>query len=401
MSLYSESCDVLIAGGGPAGASAAIHLSLSGARVLLVEQKRFPREKLCGEFISPECLEHFERLGCAERILRAGGAEVTETIFYSQRGRRVSVPSMWLGRKRRLALGLSRAEMDARLMERARSAGVTVLEETQACAPLIEKGIVRGATLKGADGKPFTVYSSVTIDATGRVSALARRAAPKKMRAARDLAKAGPRARLVAFKAHLEGARVPAGHCEIYFYRGGYGGLSLIENGLSNLCFIARARDVRERGSDPARVMREIVCSNERARQTLLNASAASPWLSVALEGFGRRATVPLWGLLAVGDAASFIDPFTGSGMLMALESGEVAAVVIATRLPQLREGEGFRELEREYSALYRSRFESRLRVSGLLRRAAFVPGLAEAAIRFFGTSDRLRRLTALATREG
>jgi len=62
--------DVIIAGGGPAGASAAIHLATGGARVLLVEQKKFPRAKLCGEFISPECTPHFERLGVADQMSR-------------------------------------------------------------------------------------------------------------------------------------------------------------------------------------------------------------------------------------------------------------------------------------------------------------------------------------------
>ena len=81
--MYSSSnnFDVVIVGAGPAGASAAIHLAKHGARVLLAEQKRFPREKLCGEFISPECLEHFERLGVLNRMREAGGAAVAETVF--------------------------------------------------------------------------------------------------------------------------------------------------------------------------------------------------------------------------------------------------------------------------------------------------------------------------------
>ena len=78
--------DVIIAGGGPAGSSAAIHLTMAGARVLLVEQKKFPRAKLCGEFISPECAPHFERLGVAEQMLAAGPARLTETVFYSRKG---------------------------------------------------------------------------------------------------------------------------------------------------------------------------------------------------------------------------------------------------------------------------------------------------------------------------
>jgi hypothetical protein len=86
--------------------------------------------------------------------------------------------------------------------------------------------------------------------------------------------------------------------------------------------------------------------------------------------------------------------------MLMALESGEIAASVIVQRLAQLRRGEGFEELAVDYRALYGARFNARLRVCSFLRRAAFVPGLAAAAIRVFGTSERLRRRLARATRK-
>lgn len=397
-----KSYDVAIAGGGPAGASAAIHLSQMGARVLLVEQKRFPRAKLCGEFISPECLTHFEKLRVSERMGAAGGARLTETVFYSVSGRKVSVPSAWFNEDERGALGLSRAEMDARLLERAREAGATVLEETQAQDLIIEEGCVRGLKLKEEQSRDaLFARSLVTIDATGRACALVRHIKDESAgRARRPAAPGKGRSRLVAFKAHLEGHQPGARHCEIYFYPGGYGGLSSVESGLGNLCFIARARDVRACGSDPLRVMREIVCSNERARQTLANARAASPWLSVALEGFGRRKLVPMPGLLTIGDAASFIDPFTGSGMLMALESGELAALSIARRLAELRSGDGFAGLARDYRALYGARFDRRLRVASLLRRAAFVPGLAAAAIHLFGTSERLRRRLAQATRK-
>ncbi len=110
--------DVVIAGAGPAGSSAAIHLARRGARVLLAEQKRYPRQKLCGEFISPECLEHFEKLGVFDQIQAARGAELHSTVFYATRGNSARVPSAWFGHNR-LALGLSRAEMDQRLLRRA------------------------------------------------------------------------------------------------------------------------------------------------------------------------------------------------------------------------------------------------------------------------------------------
>jgi flavin-dependent dehydrogenase len=210
---------------------------------------------------------------------------------------------------------------------------------------------------------------------------------------------------LVAFKAHLEIVGGDESVCEIYFYRGGYGGLSRVENGLSNLCFIVAAGDVRARASDAGRVMREIVMSNRRAAETLRGARVNSEWLAVALESFGRRELVPTEGLLMAGDAASFIDPFTGSGMLMALESGELAAACVTRSLPNLRRASNggdaaFATLADDYRALYRERFGKRLRVCSWLRRAAFAPQFAtEAGIAALGASERVRRMVARATR--
>ena len=390
----SNQYDVIIAGGGPAGASAAIHLATGGARVLLAEQKKFPRAKLCGEFISPECTPHFGRLGVAEQMFAASPAKLTETVFYSRQGKSVRVPSAWFGANG-VALGLSRAEMDERLLRRASAAGVKVLEDAHVVNLLLEKDRVEGVTIKHA-GSEAGYRAPVTIDATGRTRALARRFAKSQNQTKSH------RASLVAFKAHLVDARVAPGACEIYFYRGGYGGLSSIENGLSNLCFIASAQAVRECGADAERVLREVVCQNRRAAYALAHAQAGTPWLAVALEGFGRHTVTPAIGLLSIGDAASFIDPFTGSGMLMALESGELAASVISDHLSAIRLGAaGLVDLEARYRAAYKARFHSRLRVCSMIRRAAFVPGLAQMAIRAFGTSDHLRRRVSWATRGG
>jgi flavin-dependent dehydrogenase len=383
--------DVIIAGGGPAGASASIHLSTGGARVLLVEQKKFPRAKLCGEFISPECVPHFERLGVAGGMLAAGPAKLSETVFYSPKGKNVSVPSAWFGADG-IALGLSRAEMDEQLLRRASAAGARVLEDTNVGDLILDDDRVAGVRARH-DGSEISYRAPVTIDATGRTRALARRVGRP-----RDNTRPH-RASLVAFKAHLENARIAPGACEIYFYRSGYGGLSSIENGLSNLCFIASARAVREAGADTERVMREVVCQNRRAAYALAHARACSPWLAVSLEGFGRHPVTPATGLLAIGDAASFIDPFTGSGMLMALESGEMVASVIGNQLTRIRSGAGLAELETRYRTAYRKKFQSRLRTCSMMRRAAFVPGLAQLAIRLFGASDSLRFQVSRATR--
>lgn len=391
MTASSETYDVAIAGAGPAGTSAAIHLARQGMLVLLVEQKRFPRAKLCGEFISPECAAHFEQLGVSQQIFSAGGASLTETSFYSRRGGKVTVPSKWFGNAS-AAIGLSRAEMDLLLLGRAKQVGVTVMEDAHASDVILDGDCVRGIRLK-LNGGPIECRARITIDATGRARALARRIGK------RERTQSPQRAPLIAFKAHLENARMATGVCEIYFYPGGYGGLSSIESGLSNLCFIASSKDVRRFGSDAEAVMRSIVFRNLRAAETLADARTRSEWLSVALESFGRHELVPAEGLLTIGDAAAFIDPFTGSGMLMALESGAVAAQAIVEQRKSFGLENAFPELARQYRLNYDRAFNSRLRVSGLLRRAAFVPRLAEAAMFCFGASDRLRRKVAQATR--
>src|SRR6266566_4159007 len=164
--------DIVIAGAGPAGTSAAIHLALRGARVLLVEQKKFPRAKLCGEFISPECLKHFEQLGVRAQMLSAGGECLTQTAFYSRAGRSVNVPSYWFDNHHG-ALGLSRAEMDHKLLKRARAVGVDVCEETQVSGLMREEQRIRGVLLR-SQGVVTQVTARVVIDATGRTRALAR-----------------------------------------------------------------------------------------------------------------------------------------------------------------------------------------------------------------------------------
>jgi len=396
--------DVIIAGGGPAGSSAAISLACAGATVLLVEEKKFPRAKLCGEFISPECLTHFKRLGVFDQMRSSGGAALTETVFYSGRGRRVSVPSEWFGASP-TALGLSRSEMDQVLLQRAREVGVVVMEKTHASSLIQERGCVRGIRVR-SDAGLDDYRALLTIDATGRVRGLARHAIEVGDRFGQQGTHRPKMTKrpFVAFKAHLENTGVAVGACEIYFYRGGYGGLSNVEGGVSNLCFIISADEVRRHGSDPDTVMREVVMNNPRANYTLANARTTTPWLSVALDTFGPGKLAPAQGLISIGDAAAFIDPFTGSGMLMALESGQIAAQTIARYLPSLRQtgqtgGQSLAKLAHDYQTEYSRVFNSRLRCSAFLRRAAFVPFLAEAAILIFGPSARLRRRLARATR--
>jgi flavin-dependent dehydrogenase len=375
--------DVIIAGAGPAGSSAAIHLARGGLRVLLVEQKKFPRPKLCGEFISPECRRHFETLGVGDAMTNSAPASLTETVFYSTRGHHVTIPSSWFGGP--AALGLSRAVMDNVLLRRAQAYGVTVIEGATITEPIVDNDIVCGVKLK-LNGDEHHHSAPLTIDATGRARILTRKLNSHEPKS---------KAKLIAFKVHLRNTRVAPGACEIYFYPDGYGGLSSVEGDVSNLCFIISAEQVKRHHSNPDLVMHEMVMKNQRAAYTLEHAQSESEWLSASWERFGRQQPSPARGLLAIGDSAAFIDPFTGSGMLMALETGQLVAHVISRHRTQLTAP----ALATEYTNEYVKKFDSRLRLCAWLRRAAFSPRLAGLGITLCGASKQFPNWIARATR--
>jgi flavin-dependent dehydrogenase len=384
---------IVIVGGAVAGASAAIRLANSGFQVCLIERERFPRQKLCGEFVSPECLGHFRSLGVLDEMLAAGAEQLTETVFYAPNGRSVTVPSEWFSTGG-AALGISRAEMDFRLLESARNLGVEVLEETQVTGLLEENGEICGVAAKTNNGEKVEITADFTIDASGRPAVLANFAQKSKVQKTIRNPQSAIRTRLVGFKAHLRNSKIERGRCEIYFFPGGYGGLNQVENGLANHCFLIDAAVVRKFNGNADRIVREVVFKNRRAEEMMKTAEATHDWLAVSVDRFGRKNLAPARRLLAIGDAGAFIDPFTGSGMLMALESAEIAARVIAENFPD------FEKISAVYQNLHQAKFSRRLQVCSVLRRAAFVPNLAATAIYALSLSNSARFFLARATRQ-
>ena len=386
--LENRKSKFVIVGAGPAGASLAIRLAGAGHPVTLIEKERFPREKLCGEFISPECFRHFAELGVRGEMLSLGGARIAETRFFDAAGRSVSVPTRWFGHGD-FALSLSRARMDEALLLRARSAGVNVIEGARAVDVRTEDGRIEAVTLKKDRGERFNVAGELFVDASGRAGALTR-LSEKRIDDARQQ-KPG----LVAFKNHLANVSIDREACEIYVFDGGYGGLSPIEEGKANLCFIVRSSVAKQIAAGTVDHIDLISSQNTRAAVTLRNAAAAGEWLAVPIGSFGKAERTNLQNLISIGDAAAFIDPFTGSGMLMALESSELLAECAnesSIPLPQLTHS---------YARSHARKFRNRFIAGAVLRRAAFMPGLATVAIGLTGASDGFRKRLARATRSG
>lgn len=377
--------NALIAGAGPAGTSLAIRLAGLGVGVTLIDRDRFPRHKLCGEFISPECFTLFDELGVRRAVELLGGSHIRQTCFYSASGSIASVPTNWLGGGP--ALGLSRAALDNALLERAREAGVRILCETRLVGAKANRRKINAAILRAADGTRSEAQADLFIDATGRQAAFS--AALGKRQGSR-VGDAQPK--YLAFKNHFVNALPEPETCEMYFFPGGYGGVNRIEGDLFNFCFIVRNRPgIARRAANL--LQHEIIAQNLRAKETMAAAVAVRDWIGVpvSLYGFGGRITAD--NLMYVGDAGAFIDPFTGSGILMALESARRAADCLAAAdliIPKAL---------RLYGARSRLEFGPRLLAASILRRAAFSQIWSSAAISLAGRFGHLRRFLAHSTR--
>lgn len=386
---------ILVVGAGPAGVSLAIRLAKKGFEVCLIERDKFPRHKLCGEFVSPECLEHFKELNVFDEMISIGGDRITETVFYAPNGKFISIPSEWFNADQQSALSISRAEMDFHLLEKAKKIGVKVLEETQVIGLLFESQRVCGVKARVKTTETIEILADLTIDATGRANILGKLAAKiKSAEEDKKLKGEKNKNRLVGFKTHLKNVNLEKGRCEIYFFRGGYGGLSFVENNLANHCFLIKADVVKEFNGQTNKLLENVIFQNKRAFETMKDSEPVFDWLAVSVESFGRKNLSSAPNLLSIGDAAAFIDPFTGSGMLMALESGRILAEIITNNVFV------FNNILEQYKLAHQSKFQNRLRLCSMIRRAAFMPNLTKMLVSVLSLSKFPRKVLAQATRQ-
>jgi geranylgeranyl reductase family protein len=402
--------DAIIIGAGPAGSSAAISLAQRGARVMILEEKRMPRGKLCGEFITPECFPSLERFGVMDRMLAAGAQKLTRVSLITSTGKSVQAHISAMSGDAPWAMSLSRARFDQILIDRAREAGAECIEGVAVKNCLFERGLPSGVeALSLADGKQVSFKARFIIDASGRNSRL--------MFGKRERIAGRRGSRLYALKAHLTGVEPTGESVELFFFPKGYGGLARVEDDLVNLCFIVDERTLKTAGGDPSRVIETSLMNNRLARERLRDATVVGKWYSAGPLTFGRK-RLTRNGIIAIGDASGMIDPFTGTGIQIALRTGEMAAEAICeiidvsgTASPGTRasvesgngapSGSIVGAVLTRYSQSYEREFDHRMKAAGLLRAAAFSPLTASMVASVLTSAPRLAGLIFRATRSG
>jgi geranylgeranyl reductase family protein len=359
----SEPRDVVVVGAGPAGSAAATFLRQRGRDVLLLDEARFPRDKICGESISPG----------AHRLLADLGVEPAVRVLapFPLRGMALTSPdgTSFLGEYRDAAepgLATRRHAFDKVLLDAARAAGAEVREGVRATGLVLEDGVVRGVTCENGAGSE-TIRARLVIGADGRRSVVARRLGL--LREHRSLCK-------FAVRGHWDGMEGLEERGEMHVGGGGYCGIAPLAPRRANVTFVLDRAEMGAAGGDLESFYRETLGRWPRIEERLARASLLGPPRAIGpLALDASHVSAP--GALLVGDSAGFYDPFTGEGVTLALRSAEMAAEVADHAL---RSGGApdLRAYDRARAASTRDKF----RINRMLQRVVAWPALANALAR-------------------
>jgi menaquinone-9 beta-reductase len=291
--------NLAIIGGGPAGCAAAIVAARKGARVLLLERTRFPRHKVCGEFVSAESLGLLQDLLTNDfRHLLTRAPRISNSRIFLD-------DSMLEARIDPPAASIARFDLDAALWETCYVEGVETHAET------VVKSIEGNGPFQITGGNQV-FEAEVVINASGRWSSFT----------SPEVRARNSKEKWIGIKAHFyEGFAAPS--TDLYFFDGGYCGVqpvSTAANGSGsriNACAMVRA--------DVANTLSEVLRLHPALRERSRTWKPAMEAVSTSPLVFHKPEPVQST-MLQVGDAAAFVDPFVGDGISLALRSGALAA---------------------------------------------------------------------------
>jgi geranylgeranyl reductase family protein len=369
----SASREIVIVGGGPAGSATAIFLRRWGHDVLLLDEARFPRDKVCGESVSPGAWRLLADMGIASGVRALRAHPLRGMTLVSPAG--AVVRGDYQGADSGFAV--RRDVLDATLLDAARVAGVEVREQTRVTDLLHEKGVVSGVVCSSG-----VIPARLVVAADGRRSIVARRL---------GLLREHPRLRKFAVRGHWEGVQGLEERGEMHVGGGGYCGVAPLSRTRANIAFVLDRGEMMVAGGGLSAFYRKTLGRWPGLAERLQSAHLLAPPKAIgplALEA--RRVSAP--GALLVGDSAGFYDPFTGEGVTLALRSAEIASRVAHGAL-----GSGL-DLLGEYDRARDEATREKFRLNRLLQRVVASPRVSNfVGRRLAGRPKLADRLVAIA----
>ena len=348
----------VVIGGGLAGLISSIHLILKGHDVILIEKKRYPFHKVCGEFISNEVKPFLNRLQLSIEELNA--MDIDQFRISSENGKRAEC-KMELG-----GFGISRYTLDNFLYEKAKQNGVLFKHDTVVGIDFRNEQF--SIRLKSGD----IMEADLVIGAFGKRSVLDKQLD-------RDFFK--ERTSYMGVKWHMK-ADFPAHTVALHHFTGGYAGLSRVEDGKVNFCYLTTDQVFKQYG-DIDHMQEKHLAQNPFLAEFLNNSEPLfEKPLVISQVNFSSKPAVENH-VLMCGDAAGLIHPLCGNGMAMAIHGAKIAAEESDLFLS----GRNTREqMERHYHKRWHHVFDARLRfgryAQGLLENQYLFPQALNLAIR-------------------
>jgi len=335
--------DVIVVGAGPAGSATAFYLAQAGLDVLLLEKSRFPREKVCGDGLTPRGVKALVGMGIS--VGEQDGWVRNKGLRVIGAGKRLELPWPELSSYPGYGLVRPRTDLDAMLARRAQQAGARLLEGVTVTGPVLDDrtGRITGVTGKPADAEDERTYAGrVVVAADGNSSRLS---------VAMGLRKRDDRPLGVAVRTYYQSPRHDDDYLESWLdlWDGdrllpGYGWIFGMGDGTSNVGLGLLNTSAAFGRTDYHAMLRKWL-KGMPAEWGFTEANRTQPIRGAALPMGFNRTPHYFNGLLLVGDAGGMVNPFNGEGIAYAMESGEILARTVAQALARARRAETERVL--------------------------------------------------------
>jgi flavin-dependent dehydrogenase len=327
--------DVIIIGGGLAGLTSAIHLSMENYSVLLIEKNSYPKHKVCGEYVSNEVLPYLEFLGF--NPFEFGAKRISEFELTTHNNKRIKA-KLPLG-----GFGFSRYEFDFQLYKLALKTGVEVIQDTVTDAEF-ESDIFR---IKTKSNGQF--QSKIAIGAFGKRSNL-------DVKYQREFIK--KKSPYLGVKIHVSGDFLEE-KVALHNFKGGYCGVSKVENDHINLCYITNYKTFKKY-KDIDTFQREVLFKNSDLKAVFQNTKPEfDKPLTISQISFETKNPVENH-IIMCGDTAGMIHPLCGNGMGIAIRSSQLASLLIIDYFQEKIEKRKI--FEERYAKQWRKTFSLRLK---------------------------------------
>ena len=327
--------EVIVIGGGLAGLCNAIHLSKQGVRVLLIEKNEYPKHKVCGEYISNEVLPYLKYLDI--NPFDFGALKIDKFELSTTTNKTISA-NLPLG-----GFGISRYKLDFVLSEKAKRNNVSILKDSVTNVNFINDCFL----IETKENKQFS--AKICIGSFGKRSLL-------DVKMERDfIQKKSP---YLGVKIHAKGV-FPDDLVALHNFKGGYCGVSKVENNTINLCYITSFLSFQKHNNIED-FQKNVVFKNSFLKEIFNNSTPVfEKPLSISQISFEIKKPVENH-MIMCGDSAGMIHPLCGNGMSMAIQSAQIASKLILNYLNGSLSSR--KELEKQSIRQWNKKFRFRLK---------------------------------------